>query len=82
MTGFRFKHGEHEAEMIQPRFDTTTYKVGKEKGAFISELAFPHHLAAVGRGRGLIHSRFYTLEREQRPGSNPRDYSSKAADKQ
>lgn len=39
-----------------------------EKGGFISELAILHHLVAVRRGRGLIHSRFYRSERGQRPG--------------
>jgi len=61
-------HGEHEAKMMQPRFDAGIFKVIEEKGGFISELATLHHLVAVRRGRGLIHSRFYTSERGQRPG--------------
>ena len=56
-------HGEHEAEMMQPRFDAGIFKVIGEKGGFISELAILHHLVAV-----LVHSRLYTSERGQRPG--------------
>jgi len=60
--------GRNDAASI---FDATIHKASEEKGAFISELAFPHHLAAVGRTVGLIHSRFYTSEKEQRPGPTP-----------
>ena len=54
--------GRNDAASI---FDATIHKASEEKGAFISELAFPHHLVAVGRTIGLIHSRFYTSEKEQ-----------------